>query len=761
MYARSLAHGKLQNAEHSTKLYPTEQPDNELEQAPPPPRIDERRSPSGAQEVEVVDQGETSSVTVNTKTSNSSQGGILPKKGMSSFYTAADHTTAAFRMQENSSEALSQQVDAIYRHTRAGAAAQASNGNGARASIRGSILSKLHHHDEGSFEVDFDGTVGSAKRPSIISNYGDRSNEFTRRSFVSEHTQRIEKRRSTLHDRLMSTSKSERYMEPATYDDDVEDVMIDGVNIFERYEPKPANSKLRWNLLWLLILVLSPYPIWLTFVDCALSYEITFIVNCVMTLNFIYTTILCWRYMWRMIRSFNTPFWQELDPDLREQVQHLVVVPTYKEPVELLLVTLSSIANQTVAHSIVVVVGMEEKTPDKEEKKRIIREHYGDAFKALVFTVHPFGQPGEIAGACSNRNWAARGGLKFMIKAGLIPVDPETKELSLDFTVVTVCDSDTTFFSRYFENLTWLFLNEPAESRYHVCWQSPLFYNIALDERWFFTRVMGILRSYFMVGFLIGADINTMSIYSMSLSLLVSSKFFHPGYQMDDIIYTLSAMKATGKRIRIRCIDIPTLSGPTSGADICEEWKEWVVQATRWTIGAAEVFHYFFIKLIKGVYFLPGFAYFWWFVYYYGFVLCFSGMVAITNLIAQFVSIGYSQYSIDTCRPLQTWFNLPDDWPYAWIFPAFLFFNYAIVFFTAFCMDALVSQILALNERIGLLRNFCHFVSTTFVLWAYCMVEYKAIIQIAIHGKKVCGHIASDKGNLVAKKADENKEEKV
>jgi hypothetical protein len=135
-----------------------------------------------------------------------------------------------------------------------------------------------------------------------------------------------------------------------------------------------------------------------------------------------------------------------------------------------------------------------------------------------------------------------------MIKNGLLEVDSETKEVDLDFTCVTVCDSDTTFFRRYFENLTWYvvnidvsvcffvpspfvhsplglrlslnnrsFLNEPPTSRYQVCWQSPLFYNISLDKRYFFTRVMGILRSYFMVGFLIGGDINTMSIYSMSL----------------------------------------------------------------------------------------------------------------------------------------------------------------------------------------------------------------------------------------------------
>jgi hypothetical protein len=62
---------------------------------------------------------------------------------------------------------------------------------------------------------------------------------------------------------------------------------------------------------------------------------------------------------------------------------------------------------------------------------------------------------GEIPGACSNRNYAARAAVKYMIKTGLLEIHPVTKEVDLDFTTCTVCDSDTTFYYKYFENLTW------------------------------------------------------------------------------------------------------------------------------------------------------------------------------------------------------------------------------------------------------------------------------------------------------------------
>ena len=269
---------------------------------------------------------------------------------------------------------------------------------------------------------------------------------------------------------------------------------------------------------------------------------------------------------------------------------------------------------------------------------------------------------------------------------------------------------------------------------------------------------MGILRSYFMVGFLIGGDINTMSIYSMSLKLLIKSRFFHPGYHMDDIIYTLSAMKATKTRICVRTIDLPTLSGPTSGVNLKDEFREWTTQATRWTIGAVEVFHYFFVKLIRGNYFLPGITYFWWFVYYYGFVLCVSGLIGITDLITRLVGLVFEEYSMESCRPCQSWFGLEDDSPfYTWIIPSFTLFNYFTVFSTAFLMDAVVSQILALDENVSLIRNVLHWLSSQFVLWAYCVVEYRAIFLMAFYGKDVCSHTATEKHALVGANAMEDK----
>jgi cellulose synthase/poly-beta-1,6-N-acetylglucosamine synthase-like glycosyltransferase len=211
-------------------------------------------------------------------------------------------------------------------------------------------------------------------------------------------------------------------------------------------------------------------------------------------------------------------------------------------------------------------------------------------------------------------------------------------------------------------------------------------------------------------------------------------------------------MRATGGRIRIRTIDIPTLSGPTSGVTMMDELKEFVVQGERWTIGAAEVFHYFFVKLLKCNYFLPGLQYFWWFVYYYGFILCVAGLIQISGYIIALASIGYPEIGINQCKPFQDWFNLSDDFNYAWIMGVFQLLFWVIVALPAFCMDALVSQILALDEHVNPIRNFLHFVFSQVALWIYNLIEFYAIVKVAIYGKKVCGHKASEKHALAGKK---------
>ena len=69
-------------------------------------------------------------------------------------------------------------------------------------------------------------------------------------------------------------------------------------------------------------------------------------------------------------------------------------------------------------------------------------------------------------------------------------------------------------------------------------------------------------------------------------------------------------------------------------------------------------------------------------------------------------------------------------------------------FLVAFIIDMFIPKMLEVEECIFILRNFFHFISTPFVLLAYSFVELYALHEVAIFGKKVCGHNPSKKTTL-------------
>jgi len=161
--------------------------------------------------------------------------------------------------------------------------------------------------------------------------------------------------------------------------------------------------------------------------------------------------------------------------------------------------------------------------------------------------------------------------------------------------LVTSADGDTQFHKHYLDILEKTYANV-GKDKEKCLFQAPLIYNWKLDEAGVVTRVTGIMRTFFMQGALIPFNINPMSVYSMSGSLLIAGNYVHPGYQMEDVIALIRAAGVVGSHIRLIAVPCPVVSGPTSGRTPEEELREWARQARRWAIGAGEVYHYFAVK---------------------------------------------------------------------------------------------------------------------------------------------------------------------
>ncbi|XP_040563440.1 uncharacterized protein [Lepeophtheirus salmonis] len=504
--------------------------------------------------------------------------------------------------------------------------------------------------------------------------------------------------------------------------------IIDKVFIGDPKEVKSKGSqRLRWNLVFnICIWILITIPFWLPFVpklNLSIVLYVLLGLQGAFSIFFLIVSLLALRALFVVFGYRNYDFTQDEDvKKMLPKLTHLVILSCYKEPIELISKTIQSVASQTMAKNVIMVVGFEEKTPDRLGKQIQIAEKFGNIFQDLISSVHPYGVEGEIPGKCSNSNCAIRTAVSHLQELQGSTFDAKN-------VIITNCDADSNFHPKYIEALSYKFVKEknPTESVF----QSPLLYNWNLDASSVITRVTGIIRSYLMMGAMIPFNINTMSIFSFSASLCIAGDYVHPGYQMDDIIALIRWMGVTKKTIKTVFVPVPVISGPTSGRTIEDEIEEWARQARRWTIGASEVFHYFVIKSRN----IPFFTAITWgitFFIYYGIILCGSALYNVSlSLSLAFVFPGplpeYVQYIMYGFGGLQY-----------------------IVFFVVFVIDALILKTTKprVHERISIIRNVVHWILSPLVLLLYSFVEFYAIHEVVFRGKKVCKHGASKKENL-------------
>ncbi len=226
---------------------------------------------------------------------------------------------------------------------------------------------------------------------------------------------------------------------------------------------KTGRQRLRWNLIFNLILFgLVPLPFWLPFcfdVSSEYPYWALLGVQGLFTLFWIVVGLLAIGTTSKLRSNRKTDFSEKIKNDKElSEIEHLAVISCYKEPVELISHTVQTLANQTMSKKITMVVSFEERTPDKIKKQGELCDRFAASFKEFLFTVHPFGQEGEIPGKCSNANCGIRTSLGHLQRRLGERFDPNK-------VLITTCDADSRFHPRYIEALTYQFLRQKAKDR--------------------------------------------------------------------------------------------------------------------------------------------------------------------------------------------------------------------------------------------------------------------------------------------------------
>ena len=151
-----------------------------------------------------------------------------------------------------------------------------------------------------------------------------------------------------------------------------------------------------------------------------------------------------------------------------KEIQHAIVIPTYKEPVTTLERTLAGLAQQSVPLKNLHLILAFEKREGKaaSEKYAYLQKKFGKTFGTLMASYHP-DIPGEVKGKSSNTSWGGQA-----LKKELV----DKQGLDIRKITITCEDADVIFHKHYFANLTFSFLT--IDHPYNHSWQGAVvFYN--------------------------------------------------------------------------------------------------------------------------------------------------------------------------------------------------------------------------------------------------------------------------------------------
>jgi len=281
---------------------------------------------------------------------------------------------------------------------------------------------------------------------------------------------------------------------------------------------------------------------------------------------------------YRTYKSVTSIDWFERIKELPDsgKIHHLVMLPTYKEEVAILQEALRALQRSKYRNDrFIVVLGGEE--GDEENFRRyasIIKSEFDGVFKKLMFTVHPRGLKGEIAGKGANMKWIAKEARKYIDKA----------HIPYKNIIVSAFDVDTIAHNQYFARLTYLYLTvkDPLRTSYQ-----PL--TLFSNNIWYATapvRISAFGTTFWLLAELVREErMWTFSSHSMPWQMLVDVGYHEPDLVSEDSRIFLQGLIHYDGDYRVTPMYIPVHMDAVEGETYFDSLKALYKQQRRWAWG--------------------------------------------------------------------------------------------------------------------------------------------------------------------------------
>lgn len=261
------------------------------------------------------------------------------------------------------------------------------------------------------------------------------------------------------------------------------------------------------------------------------------------------------------------------------KVHHIIVIPTYKEPLQTLERTLAALVQQTFPQErLAIMVSFEEREGQEgRQKAKSLTETYASKFGYFWTTFHPDIE-GEVKGKSSNTSWGAKiAKQKLVDEAGVL----------IDYVTITSEDADAVMDPNYFAILAYQFLDSPE--RYRRIWQAGImFYN----NIWSVPapiRVLAATFSVFQLYVLMRPDsLMNFSTYSISLKLVDEIGYWDVDVIPEDYRMFFKAYYATQGKLEVEPMFIPVYNDAAEANGFWPTMVNQYEQIKRWAWGASD-----------------------------------------------------------------------------------------------------------------------------------------------------------------------------
>jgi len=261
-----------------------------------------------------------------------------------------------------------------------------------------------------------------------------------------------------------------------------------------------------------------------------------------------------------------------------DQIYHLIMLPTWKEPIEVLREAFENLLRSaTPSDRMIVCLGGEEKDRENFETYcPLIEAEYGHRFLKLVTTIHPdpAGKADEIQGKGSNLNWMGRQMVPVIEGMGILP----------EHLIVSSFDVDTMTHGQYFACLTYNYLTVPDPTR--SSYQPVALYNNNLWDAKAPIRVAMFGTTFWLMSELARPEhMMTFSSHSMSWRMLLDVGFWQKDIVSEDSRIFLQGLMRYNGDYRVTPIYLPVSMDSVDSIGYVNSLKALYKQMRRWAWG--------------------------------------------------------------------------------------------------------------------------------------------------------------------------------